>query len=86
MFDINFETEEEKWKWGGILAGVGVGGVVTITMCVCLCKNYFRRRMLNREMIKLYKEREKNTELCVDNGNVLNPNMETASAPPYDSL
>ena len=87
MFDINFETEEERWQWGGILAGLGVGSVATITIAVCLCRNCFRRRMMNRELSRIYKERAKKTELCVDNGGgVLNPNMETASAPPYDSL
>lgn len=81
MFDIHFETEEEKWKWGGILAGLGIGGITTITMIVCLCKRCFRERQIKKE------ENIRNkVKLCVDANKALNPKMFEPSAPPYDSL
>ena len=86
MFDIHFETEEEKWQWGGILAGVGVGGIVTITMICCLCKRCLRDRIIKKEEDRINNERLKKINLCVEENKELNPKILEPSAPPYDSL
>lgn len=84
MFEgIHFETEEEKWTWGSIIGGVGLGGIITTTILVCFCRNCLRRRLRERAIKNAYKEREKNTQLCVEN-KILNP--VEPSAPPYGSL
>jgi hypothetical protein len=85
ILDITFETEDDKWKWGGILGGVGLALVTTGLTIGCFCKRYLRRRASERAtrnaMRALYAENASKTVLCVDGPAATS----VPSAPPYDN-
>jgi hypothetical protein len=83
MFDISFETDDDKWKWGGVLGGIGVALVATGVMAGCLCRNCLRRRAELRAASLVYKDKLKQTQLCVD-GVSSEGRFQKPSAPPYD--
>lgn len=84
MFDISFESDDDKWKWGGILGGVGLALVATGVMVGCLCRNCLRVRASQRATRMLYEANAKQTVLCVDGDDGARRVVSVPSAPPYD--
>lgn len=80
--DISFETNDDKWKWGGIIGGAGLAVLTTGVMIGCLCKRCLRERAALRETAALYKAKANMTQLCVDGQNTVNT---LPSAPPYEA-
>lgn len=83
---MSFETDDDKWKWGGIIGGVGLATIVTGVMVGCFCRNCLRtmtsRRATQRAMKVLYDNRAKQTVLCVEDEEHMT--AQKPSAPPYD--
>lgn len=61
--DVSFDTDDDKWKWGGIIGGVGLATIVTGVMVGCFCRNCLRARSSRRAMRVMYAT---NRPLCVD--------------------
>ena len=83
MFEsITFETEDDKWKWGGIIGGVALGLVATGVMIGCLCRNCLVERAQKREIRKIFEEKARRIPLCVDNAvlNIGAPGVPSAPA------
>lgn len=66
MLNITFETEGDKWKWGGIIGGIGMTLMATGVVLGCLCKNCLKKKREEMKLREKYKDKAKTTELCVD--------------------
>lgn len=84
MLGITFETEEDKWKWGGILGGAGVVLLSAIAVIRNMYKKCSMGKASGKAVRELYSEKTNRVPAHTGGHNGSEVSMVGPSAPPYD--